>query len=212
MTLKPLAILVAALSCAAAPSAFAWYAPTYNTVVTDTTTQLAPSDWLYRYTVDNLTDCHGSCSSTVGGRSVNAYLLGVGTFSVPFFTDAGIIDIAAPAGWAYRVLGTDMFELGFGAGTLQWYATADNAFIARNATLSDFSYHTAYAPGKGPFQVSFGNNDTLVGDPAVPLSPNAIKAGIHSNATPVPEPATGMLMLGALGALFARRRSARKAK
>ena len=77
--------------------------------------------------------------------------------------------------------------------------------------IGGFSYQTLYAPGKGPFSAAFGNTDEFIGDPAVPLSPNAIRAGI-GQPTQVPEPATGLLMLAAAGALVARRRFARSAK
>jgi hypothetical protein len=53
--------------------------------------------------------------------------------------------------------------------------------------------------------------DTCLGESAVPLTPNAILAGIGNAATPVPEPETGVLMLAGLGALLARRRAARPA-
>ncbi|HEY0063118.1 MAG TPA: PEP-CTERM sorting domain-containing protein [Telluria sp.] len=210
MNLKPLAIVAAALSLTATPSAFAWYAPTLNVVVTDTVSQIAPQEWHYSYSVDNQTTCFGNCWDTVLGRPINTYVLGVHTFSIPFFSDAGIIDIASPSGWTYQILNNDSFNLGFGAGTLQWYATADSAYIAMDAALGGFSYSTLYAPGKGPFSTQFGNTETFVGDPAIPLSPNAILAGIgQPNA--VPEPATGLLLLAALGALTARRRVTRNA-
>ena len=209
MNLKPIAILVAALGCAAAPSAYAWYAPTFNVSVTDNTVQLAPTDWIYHYTVNNLTDCFGGCGGTVQGRPINEVILGVGTFSIPFFDDGAITSISAPAGWTYQILATNTFNLA-NAVTLQWSATDDSAFIARDASLGGFSFHTAYAPGKGPFQSGFGSNDVFAGDPAIPMSPHAIAAGI-GNAAQVPEPATGVLMLAGLGALLARRRAGRSA-
>lgn len=209
MHLKSLALLVATLGCAAAPSAFAFYAPTLNISVTDQTDQLAQTDWLYQYTVNNLSTCFGNCGDTVLGKPIYQYILGVNTFSIPFFDDGAITDIKAPAGWSYQILATNTFNLA-NAGTLQWSATADNAYVALGASLAGFSYHTTFAPGKGPFQTGFGGGDTFAGDPAIPMSPHAILAGI-GNATQVPEPATGVLMLAGLGALLARRRAGRRA-
>lgn len=212
MKFKSLAVLFAALSFAAVtPSASAWYAYTTNVAVVDSNYVTVPGQWTFHYALTNNTNCFGQCSGTVQGKSISEYLLGVHTFSIPFFDDAGIVDINAPAGWTYSILAADTFNLGYGAGTLQWSTTDESAFIARDESLGGFSYNTVYAPGKGPFSAQFGNSSEYIGDPAVPLSPNAILAGIGQPAQ-VPEPATGLLMLAAAGALVARRRFARSAK
>lgn len=210
MILKPLAILAAALSFAvASPTASAWYAYNPQITVTDINGQQG-GQWTYQYTVNNQTTCFGNCADTVGGYSIENYLLGVNTFAIPYFSDAFIDNINTPQGWSFHILGEDTFNLGFGAGTLEWFAVDPNAFIAKDASLGGFSYTTVFAPGKGPFSATLGNATGFIGDPAIPLSPNAILAGI-TQPNAVPEPATGLLLLAAMGALAARRRTGARA-
>ncbi len=208
MNLKPLAFLAAALSIAATPSAYAFFAPTYDVAVTDTITYDNVSLYSYAYKVTNQSTCFGNCGDTLLGKPIDTFVMGLRTYEIPFFTDAGIINIASPMGWSYHILPQDTFNLGFGAGTLQWYALSDDAFIKMNHSLTDFTYQTAFAPGKGPFMTTFGYGDAVVGDPGIPLSPNAILAGI-GQAGQVPEPASALLLLAGLGALVARRRAAK---
>jgi hypothetical protein len=207
--LKSTAILFAVVAALASPSASAWYASRTQVNVTDMNNQ-QQSGWQYSYALQNNTTCFGRCSDTVLGYSIPEYMLAVREFSIPFFSDAGIIDIAAPTGWAYQILNEDRFNLGFGAGTLTWTATTDQSGIAMNANRSGFSYTALFAPGKGPFSAGFGDGELFIGDPAIPLSPNAVAAGIGAPSS-VPEPGTIALILAGFAGL-ALRRTARKAK
>lgn len=207
--LKSSAILFAVLTALASPSASAWYASTTHVNVTDMNFQ-QQSAWQYSYALQNNTTCFGRCSDTVLGYSIPEYMLAVREFSIPFFSDAGIIDIASPTGWAYQILNEDRFNLGFGAGTLTWTATTDQSGIAMNANLGGFSYTSLFAPGKGPFSAGFGNGESFVGDPAIPLSPNAVAAGIGAPNS-VPEPGSIALILAGFAGL-ALRRTVRNAK
>jgi len=207
--LKSTAILFAVLTALASPSASAWYASNTQVNVIDLNSQ-QQSAWQYYYHLQNDTTCFGSCSQTVMGYSIPEYLLAVREFSIPFFSDAGITAIAAPTGWEYQILNEDRFNLGFGAGTLTWIATTDQSGIAMAASRGGFSYTSVFAPGKGPFSAGFGNGELFIGDPAIPLSPNAVAAGIVAPSA-VPEPGTIALLLAGFAGL-ALRRTARNAK
>jgi len=201
--LKSTALLFAVLTTLASPSASAWYASNPQVSVVDSNT-LQQSVWQYSYTVFNDTTCFGRCYDTVLGYSIPEYMLAVREFSIPFFSDAGITDIASPTGWQYQILNEDRFNLGFGAATLTWTATTDQSGIAMDANGGGFSYKTLFAPGKGPFSAGLGNGESFIGDPAIPLSPNAIAAGIGAPSA-VPEPGTIALILAGFAGLALRR-------
>lgn len=203
MNFKPAALLVTALACSMPLSASALVA--FTPIATaDTTVEQIGSLWQYNYKVTNLSTCWGNCLDTIVGKPILTYWMDVTTYAIPFFSDAGITQIDSPAGWTYQILADDTFGLGFGAGTLQWSTVGEAAGIALNASLSDFSYRSAYAPGKGPFTASLRIGDTFAGDPGIPLSPNAILAGIGAPPAAIPEPQTWLLFLSALGILAAR--------
>jgi hypothetical protein len=201
--LKPAALIFATLTLVAAPSAFAFYGSVTSVNVIDAGNMAQPMK-NYAYLVDNQTTCFGSCSGTVQGYSIHDYLLAVRKFSMPYFSDADIFAISSPSGWSYEILADDTFNLGFGAGTLQWKADNNFSGIAMSANLGGFSYMSPFAAGKGPFLATFGNAETFLGDPAIPLSPNAILAGLGP-VNEVPEPASYLLVLAGVAALVARR-------
>lgn len=211
--LKSAALMLALAASLATPSAFAWYATTPKIEVLDQTVMNEPSVWSYQYTLLNQSTCFGSCSGTVQGLSIKGYLLSVREFAIPYFSDAGIFDIASPTGWTHTISTVDTFDLGFGAGTLTWSTVADDAGIVMNTSRNGFAFQTAFAPGKGPFSASLNNGVSYLGDPAIPLSPRAIEAGLlPMNApTDVPEPQSILLMLAGLG-LLAATRAARRAR
>jgi hypothetical protein len=204
--LKFAATAVALAAALAAPSAHAWVAAVANVTVTD---QVSVSNtvWHYNYVLENASYCMGSCSDTIGGQPIGTAWLGMREFSVPFFDDAGITNIAAPTGWAYAISATDTFGLGFGAGTLTWSAMSAGDQLATGAARGGFAYDTLFAPGKGPFQAVLRDGASMIGDPAVPLSPKAIAAGIQGGVAPtgVPEPQSLLLVLAGVGLLAASR-------
>lgn len=212
MRLKSAAIAIALASALASPTASAWVVGVADVKVTDQIS-MANSIWNYNYTVSNASWCFGNCSDTIGGQPIGTAFLGTREFSVPFFDDAGIADIVSPTGWSYSITNIDTFSLGQGAGTLTWSAASTGDYIATGASLNGFSYDTAFAPGKGPFQAVIGSGTSIIGDPAVPLSPKAIAAGIQGATPPsqVPEPQSMLLILAGLG-LLAANRTLRRAK
>lgn len=203
---KLAAVIIALASAFASPSASAWVAARADVTVIDTN-QFSNAVWNYNYKVVNDSYCWGSCSDTIMGQPIGTAFLAMREFSVPFFDDAGITDIVSPFGWTHAIVDTDTFELGFGARTLTWSAGDVANYIATGSQLGGFSYNTAYAPGKGPFQAILAEGSSMIGDPAVPLSPNAIAAGLQplDTGTSVPEPQSLLLMLAGLGLLGATR-------
>jgi hypothetical protein len=141
-----------------------------------------------------------SLSPSIG--CVSAGRIGVvSRFAVPYFTDAGITSIDSPTGWSYTIADIDTFELGFGAKTLQWAVDTmapSAVYISLGGSLSGFGYTANYGPAKGPFLVSGGGN-TVIGDPAIPGSPNALAAGLEPmGITAVPEPSGGAFLYSLL--------------
>jgi hypothetical protein len=163
------------------PSVYAFTAPT---VVVADNNFLSNATWSFNYTVENINP------DGAGIRS-----LAIKEFVVPYFSDANITTIVSPIGWTPTIVNTDLFQLGNNAEILDW--TTANQGIAAGSSLTGFGYLSSYAPGKGPFEVTFMTGNTFDGDPGIPLSPNAIAAGIV--ALPVPEPETYTLMLAGLG-------------
>ena len=152
-------------------------------------------------------------------------------FSLPYFTDAGITSIVAPAGWSYAIDPTDFFKLGAGAETLTWTAVAGHGIApsvivssvwdpvtqtivyqySPSVVLAGFGYKAQFAPVKGPYNVVL-NGFNFTGDPAIPGSPAAMAAGL-TTALPfvssVPEPGTTALLAVGLLALSLIRRTRR---
>lgn len=158
------------------------------------------SIWRYEYTLTNNTTCFGGCGSTDGGKPISSYVLGVRQFAVPYFDDAGVMTLMAPEGWIVQIVAEDIFELGHGAQALVWSASIDDAGIAIDASLNGFAYEALFEPGKGPFSATLGNGNAMYGDPAIPLSPNAVAAGILP-LNPLPEPPSYLLMLAGIAIL-----------
>ena len=200
-SVKPAGLILATWCCIFSPSVQALYFPGPAAVaVTDTTTLDSSAIWTYSYSLRNNTTCFLSCSDTVNGKSISGYVLAVREFAVPYFADAQISSIFSPAGWAYTISTGDRFNLGNTAGALIWFATSDLSGIALDASLGGFGYQTLYGPGKGPFSATLGNLSSFHGDPAIPLSPNAIAAGI-APVSSVPEPESYLLVLLSLVAV-----------
>lgn len=199
-------VALAAAMTLATPAAHAFY------IVADTGAGIDDgighpdaNTWSYTYTLTNTTTCLGNCLSTVGGVSIADYILSIREFAIPYFDDAGITAILAPSNWTYSISSTDVFNLGFGAKAIVWQAVTDNAGIALGATLGGFGYESSYEPGKGPYSFTLGNGTTSYGDPAIPLSPNAVAAGILPLSN-VPEPEQYLLTLVSIAALATRLR------
>lgn len=197
--------LTAAITLAT-PAAHAFYlVPFTGSDIDDDIVYLPPSTWRYTYTLTNTTTCMGNCLDTVGGLSITDYILSIREFAIPYFDDADIATILSPSNWTYSISSTDVFNLGFGAKAIVWEAVTDNAGIALGATLGGFGYESSYEPGKGPYSFTLGNGTTSYGDPAIPLSPNAVAAGI-SPLSNVPEPEQYLLNLVGIAALATRLR------
>ncbi len=203
------AIALAALCTLSAPSAMAFFGPgPTNVAVVDHVSH--DGVWTFDYSLTNNTSCVGNCGDTLQHLPIMSYWLGVREFAVPYFSDAGINHISAPTGWSWEVVSTDMFHLGSGASALVWTAAADDARIAMNATLGGFGYDANYGPGKGPFSATNGLGDTMLGDPAIPLSPDAAAAGILPTS-PVPEPESYLMVLAGIAVVAGSRRARRSA-
>lgn len=166
--------------------------------VTDHTSAVGPI-YTFDYALTNTTVCTVNCTGTTTGHSIPGYILALREFAVPYFTDAAITAITAPMDWTWHIVATDLFNLGHSAEALVWDAQTETAGIALGATLDGFGFQSTFGPGKGPFQGTLGGGGTIAGDPAIPLSPNAIAAGILPLDVPsVPEPATLALLALAL--------------
>jgi hypothetical protein len=150
--------------------------------------------WNYNYSVNN-----------VNPDGIGLARLAIKEFIIPFFPDANISSITSPTDWTATIINTDEFSLGNNAEIIDWVTSSN--FIATQSTLSGFGYTSTYAPGKGPFETLNQINSLFLGDPAVPLSPNAIAAGIQ----PIPEPETYAIIVAGLGVLgvVARRRKSK---
>lgn len=158
--------------------------------IIDSIVPIDANTWTYTYSLTNITDCFGNCGDTAptsfGTKSIYNYILAVREFAIPYFDDANVTLITAPANWTSQVVANDIFGLGSGAHALVWTALTDNSGIALGATLGGLSYESTFGPGKGPFSTTFGGGWVVLGDPAMPLSPSAIAAGIAPSAIPVP--------------------------
>ncbi len=192
-----------------ASSAHALYSTNPAAVVADPVVNLGGGQWSYQYMVTNTTVCRFDCGNTVGGVPIGQGAASIRSFSLPYFEDAGITALMAPAGWTVAITDANSFEL-LGAKTLVWTASVLNpiAGIALGASKAGFGYQAGFAAGKGPFSTTLGNGGVFVGDPAIPWSPMAISAGI----TPVPEPSPAALLALGLAASVAwqRRRLPRR--
>jgi hypothetical protein len=124
-------------------------------------------------------------------------------FFLPYFSDAGIMNLTAPNGWTVNVdLNTDLFGLG---GGIISFLPSTPMVLDRRGSIGGFSFKSTYAPVKGPFAVSMtisGARSLLFGDPLIPASPSTLQAlGI------IPEPCvTALLALGIFLCLFVLRR------
>jgi hypothetical protein len=133
-------------------------------------------------------------------------------FYLPYFSDANISNIGVPSPnnsflppvtWAYTVdPNTDLFNLGFGAGIIDFQVTslfnvAPGQFLPGVGYYGDFdfTFTSTYAPVKGPYAMLLTNYDngayssttTLFGDPSIPGSPNTL-AALGITPAPAPEP------------------------
>jgi len=191
-----------------ASSAHAFFGVGPAAVVADPVVNLGGSQWSYQYIVTNTSFCFG-CGNTVGGVPIGQGAASIRSFSLPYFEDAGITALMAPAGWTVAITDANSFEL-LGAKTLVWTASVLDpiAGIALGASKAGFGYQAGFAAGQGPFSTTLGTGGVFVGDLAIPWSPMAISAGI----TPVPEPSSApLLALGlAAGLIWQRRRLPRR--
>jgi hypothetical protein len=180
---------LALLTAASSASAF-WGTAGPSAAVADSYSAEG-AKWRYSYVVANTGTCFGDCANTFLAKSITAYWLSDREFALPYFSDAGIdaASITNPAGWTHEISTTNPFNL-LNAGALTWRASGDSDGIALGASLSGFGYLAGFSAGKGPFSVTNGSSSRFVGDPAIPLSPMAVAAGI----APVPEPESYALM------------------
>jgi len=184
-----------------------------GSLVHDTVTQISPTSWKYEFTISNL-DVWGD------PYSVDQFTI-VG-FNLPYFSDAGITDIHTPDNvyWAWSIIDDDSFGLGHGAKTLHWgsggsihpggsfpdyYFGGDgsNTISFPGQTLGGFSFVANFSPVSAPVIWDMYGGGTLIGDPALPGSPDAIASGL-SDPLPVvsiPEPDTYAMLLAGLGLL-----------
>lgn len=206
---RPLVAVTAVAWIALAAPAQAFIGFTAQATVSDTLGGAAGS-YSYQYTLTNLTTCFGNCGDTYLGEP--ATQLGeIVTFDVPYFNDSNITAITSPVGWTAEVIPANPFfpQIG-GVKTLRWSASFELRptpldMLAEfpnglpiDQSLGGFGYTSTYGPGKGPFQATTWSGNSFIGDPAVPLSPLAISAGIAP--MPVPEPAAAALLLAGLAA------------
>ena len=174
-------------------------------VITDSVIQTGVARWQYNFTITNTAWWSPVAPSVSDSVRITDYLL-------PYFSDAGIVIAQTPTGWAWQIDAVDSFNLGHGAETLHWYATAVAYGIAATSlgddhthpagdTLGGFSYGADFGPVKSPFISVFQEGFAAAGDPALPGSPNAIAAGLNSplQTNGVPEPASLALLLAGLG-------------
>ncbi len=135
----------------------------------------------------------------------------VTSFSLPYFTDAGIGNITSPSGWQAVISNSDPFGLP-GAETLTW-STAGSGIATNGYTYGivpvGFGYLAAYAPVNAPMIEGYLNGDAFLVDPVIAGSPDALQAGLLPVAsTPIPD---SIWLLGGGLAVFAfavRRRPA----
>jgi hypothetical protein len=172
-----------------------------------TVTAEGADGYAYAYTV---TGAQGSCPLFYGPEPY-----AIGSFQLPYFSDAGITDIRSPAGWTYAIVDTDEFGLGSGAETLVWTATGGATIGAASSegpagSLSGFGYTASYSSvySQAGVQTVSGAFPILV-DPALPGSPDALAAGLvpttFPSASVVPEPSTLLTMFAGLGLVMAAR-------
>ena len=210
-----LAICIAAF---ATPAKAIFVAATYQRpAITDSVIKAGAASWQYNFAITNMAWWNPIAPSASDSVRITDYLL-------PYFSDAGIAIAEIPTGWAWRIDAVDSFSLGHGAATLHWYATSVAYGIAATSlgdahahpagdTLGGFSYMADFGPVKSPFISKFQSGFSLLGDPALPGSPNANAAGLNSPfANGVPEPASLALLLAGLGlmACVKRRVSAKR--
>ena len=81
--------------------------PGTNTSVTSSVVPLGPSQWQYQYTLTNNSICNGLSSGTACGIADGDLL--IASFDIPFFGDAGILNILDPSGWQHstETIGTN---------------------------------------------------------------------------------------------------------
>jgi hypothetical protein len=132
-------------------------APTPLTLSASVTPTATPSIWSYTYSITN--------SATWITYRSDQDKAPLQYFDIPYFDDAGIINITSPDGWSYRINDNNNFGLP-GAKTLQWYASVrldipscvDNgntgcilSGIDPGSIGSGFGFDGAFGPAKAPF-------------------------------------------------------------
>ncbi len=184
--------------------------PAPSGTVTSSVTALGNGSWSYQYTVSY--DGFGSDGDALV------------SFDIPYFSDAGITAVTAPAGWSWSfesvgapdgtsgwggtALWQDPADPNFqgaaspfttGGQVLHWYAAAGG--IGLGGGLGGFGYEASYPGTKAPHQLEFstlfGGDLLVTGDPLIPDSPAL-------TAVPLPAPLWlaasslfGLLLLGA---------------
>ncbi len=204
-------ILLASMMALASTDASALCFVAYPTI-SSTVTPTGSGSYDYGYSVGA---AHGSCVAYYGTAP---YVLEA--FELPYFADAGITAIQSPEGWSAAILDVDTFNLGNGAETLVWTASAgygiqpvDSSYTGDGVpSLPGFGYTADYGSAESPSGVKVHSfQDPWIVDPALPASPTALAAGLLPASFPslsaAPEPSSALALLAGLAFLATRRRA-----
>jgi hypothetical protein len=190
-----------------------------NAQVVDTVTDNLNGTWHYSYVVTNRSTATGTedklIATTLPFSTLTITLPTINLFALPYFGGSGITNITGPAGfgWDNRIGDTTgTIDFGYGPGSQSIFWALNGRGIEQGDYLDvgkslTFGYDAAYGPGKGPFAVGNSGN-YFYGDPAIPLSPAAVAAGIlpYAPVASVPVPSAAWLLAVGLCLVATQRR------